>query len=63
MPRETKIRLPRDTSASEQNVWTSREESWRTFWKPRGSEQLRASGKAALHGMDYFENVLCRAIS
>lgn len=50
VPRETKVRLPREGLDNEKSVWASREESWRQFWKPHGNERLINSGKAAING-------------
>jgi hypothetical protein len=49
VPRQTKVRLPRDSLGGDAE-WETREEDWQTFWKPRGPERLKQGGKAAVNG-------------
>jgi trafficking protein particle complex subunit 8 len=48
--RQIRLRLPRDITDGEPSLWEKREEDWKFFWKSRGKEGLRKSGKAAVDG-------------
>jgi hypothetical protein len=50
VPRESRVRLPRQCSKKDDELWTAREETWRSYWKPHGPQSLKEIGKAAVNG-------------
>lgn len=58
LPRLSRVRIPRESSSEDANVWASREEEWSTFWKSRGSESLAPGGKARVNETFWFDLVV-----
>ncbi|KAL4266576.1 ER-golgi trafficking TRAPP I complex 85 kDa subunit-domain-containing protein [Pleurotus pulmonarius] len=44
-PRETKLRLPRDSSAQEDTVWEKREQDWTAFQRAQGAKSVLAQNQ------------------
>ncbi|KAI0051657.1 hypothetical protein FA95DRAFT_1484733 [Auriscalpium vulgare] len=47
--RHTRLRLPGDSVGGDPDLWESREDTWRTYWKSQGKESLQSTGKAAVN--------------
>jgi hypothetical protein len=56
VPRQSRVRISRETDAEDLDTWTSREEEWKTFWKARGLEGLLSGKKATAKG-DTFRDI------
>ncbi|KAF8846247.1 hypothetical protein BDN67DRAFT_986591 [Paxillus ammoniavirescens] len=59
IPASSKARLPRDSTSGDQSEWERKEDTWRSFWRPRGKETLEKSGKAAV-GESFWVDVALR---
>ncbi|EKM61151.1 uncharacterized protein PHACADRAFT_190295 [Phanerochaete carnosa HHB-10118-sp] len=57
-PGGTRVRLPGNAMNGDPQRWQQLEEQWTTFWRPRGKERLRSTGKAAVHDPFWVDVIL-----
>ncbi|KIO08413.1 hypothetical protein M404DRAFT_134508 [Pisolithus tinctorius Marx 270] len=58
VPASCRLILRRDVVGSGELEWVHMEETWKSFWKPRGKETLERSGKAVVGDSFWVEVVL-----
>lgn len=52
MSKQSFLRFPGDNLNPDDDVWLSRQDAWKAFWKSRGgSENIAAGGKVSMCGM------------
>ncbi|KAI6047762.1 ER-golgi trafficking TRAPP I complex 85 kDa subunit-domain-containing protein [Pisolithus marmoratus] len=58
VPASGRLILRRDAVGGGESDWKQMEETWKSFWKPRGKETLEKSGKAVIGDSFWVEIVL-----
>ncbi|KAJ8702429.1 hypothetical protein PTI98_001141 [Pleurotus ostreatus] len=57
-PRETKLRLPRDSSAEEDSVWEKREQDWTAFQREQGTKSVLAKNQKVTVNETFWVDVV-----